>query len=508
MRCPAGGGCKLHMTDNSYKGIFKSTFLFSFVQVFYIFTRVAVNKVVAVLLGAEGLGIISLYNTTINMLKSGCGLGIKQSAVRDVAEANENGDTKKIATIISVTNKVVYFTALLGLIVTIVGSPFLSKYSFGSKNYVIPFVILSVAVALNIYAEGQMAILTGMRRLRDLAKTNIIGSLIGALSSIPLYYIWGKNGIVPSLVIAALCSFLVTKFYVNKIKFDNIRLSIKNVFNSAKPMVQMGGVLMIAGFAGQAFDLLISSFIRYEGGFDMVGYFQAGSTIITGYFGIVLTAMTTDYYPRICGVNKNCEALKIELNKQVTASTILIFPLAVCFIYLAPFFISFLYSVDFYVSTQYTDLAIFGTIIIVASNCMGMIFMAKMESKLYLSLVLIILLIQLFFYIPLYHYWGLRGLGISYIMNGVISLILYGGVLYKKYRVSLNGSSCTLIFIVVSTLALTLFARNQEDEGLSILMGGLLFVGSSIFTCFYLKTSMGIDVMKIIKARIRINNIE
>ena len=130
------------------------------------------------------------------------------------------------------------------------------------------------------------------------------------------------------------------------------------------------------------------------------------------------------------------------------------------------------------------------------------------RSKLYLSLVLIILLIQLFFYIPLYHYWGLRGLGISYIMNGVISLILYGGVLYKKYRVSLNGSSCTLIFIVVSTLALTLFARNQEDEGLSILMGGLLFVGSSIFTCFYLKTSMGIDVMKIIKARIRINNIE
>lgn len=493
------------MADNSYKGIFKSTFLFSFVQVFYICTRVAVNKVVAVLLGAEGLGIISLYNTAINMLKSGCGLGIRQSAVRDVAEANENGDKERIATIISVTNKVVYFTALLGLIVTIVGSPFLSKYSFGSKEYVIPFIILSVAVALNIYAEGQMAVLTGMRRLRDLAKTNIIGSLVGALSSIPLYYIWGKEGIVPSLVIAALCSFLVTKYYVNKIKVDNVRLSVKNAFKSAKPMVQMGSALMIAGFAGLAFDLLVSSFIRYEGGFDTVGYFQAGSTIITGYFGIVLTAMTTDYYPRICGVNKDNDALKVELNKQVAAGIILIYPLAVCFVFLAPYFISFLYSEDFYVSTQYTDYAIFGTIIIVASNCMGMIFMAKMASKLYLALVLIALLGQLCFYIPLYHFWGLKGLGISYIMNGVISLILYGVVLYKKYKVALGWNNIILILVVVSTIALALLARGLEIRWQSLAIGGVLFCGSSIYSYLYLKKKMGIDMLQTIRTRIGIN---
>ena len=75
-----------------------------------------------------------------------------------------------------------------------------------------------------------------------------------------------------------------------------------------------------------------------------MGYFQAGATIITSYFGIVLTAMTTDYYPRICGVNKDDVALNAELNKQVAAGIILIFPLAVCFVYLAPIFISFLYD--------------------------------------------------------------------------------------------------------------------------------------------------------------------
>lgn len=497
-----GGGCDSHklimaQPSGDYKGIFKSTFLFSFVQIVNIVTKVAVNKVVAIVLGAEGLGIISLYNSAINMLKSGCGLGIKQSAVRDVAEANEEKDIKRISEIISVTNKVVLFTALLGIVVTIISSPLLSKYSFGSAEFILPFVILSVAVALNIYAEGQMAVITGMRRLRDLAKVNIIGSLVGLVSSIPLYFFLGKDGIVPSLIVAALCLFIVTKLYVHRIRIEHVNMTLSYTFQKSKPMVQMGSVLMLAGFAGLAFDLLVSSFIRYEGGFETVGYFQAGATIITGYFGIVLTAMTTDYYPRICGVNKDNDALNVELNKQVSAGIMLIFPLAVCFVYLAPLFISFLYSDDFAVSIQYTDYAIFGTILIVASNCMGMIFMAKMASRLYLILVLVTLLGQFCFYVPLYHYWGLRGLGVSYIMNGIIGVCLYGAVLYSKYKVSLSRNNYSLIAVVVLTIGITLFSRNLSNHLVSLILGGCLLLSSILYSYYYLKREMGMDVIEI-----------
>lgn len=489
----------MSQSSSDYKGIFKSTFLFGFVKVVNIVTKIAVNKVVAVVLGAEGLGIISLYNSAITMLKSGCGLGIRQSAVRDVAEANEGTDIKRITDIISVTNKVVCFTALLGLVVTILGAPLLSKYSFGSPEFIIPFIFLSVAVALGIYSEGQMAIITGMRRLRDLAKVNIFGSLVGMASSIPFYYFYGKDGIVPSLIVAALCLFIVTKFYVHKIKIEQVKLTLSDTFQKAKPMVQMGGVLMLAGFAGLAFDLIVSSYIRHNGGFEMVGYFQAGATIITGYFGIVLTAMTTDYYPRICGINNDNQALNIELNKQVTAGIILIFPLAVCFVYLAPLFLSFLYSEDFAISTQYTDFAIFGTILIVASSCMGMIFMAKMNSKLYLTLVLSVLLVQLCFYVPLYHYWGLKGLGISYIMNGVIALSIFGLFLFKRYRIALNCSNALLILIVEVTLVITLVARNIPNRMVSVTSGILTLLAVCIYSYKYLKTKMDLDLYTIIK---------
>ena len=45
------------MSDLSgYKNIFKTTFLFGFVQVFNIFVKVGINKVVAILLGTAGMG--------------------------------------------------------------------------------------------------------------------------------------------------------------------------------------------------------------------------------------------------------------------------------------------------------------------------------------------------------------------------------------------------------------------------------------------------------------------
>ena len=44
--------------SQSYKNIFKTTFLLGFVQIFNILVKVITNKIVSVLLGAEGMGTI------------------------------------------------------------------------------------------------------------------------------------------------------------------------------------------------------------------------------------------------------------------------------------------------------------------------------------------------------------------------------------------------------------------------------------------------------------------
>ena len=193
-------------SKTSYKHILKSTFLFGFVQIFNILIKIIISKSVALFLGTEGMGLIGIYNSTVNLFKSFAGLGISQSAVKDIAENNVAGETEKRDTIITIVNKLILFTGLLGGVVIIIMSPYLSKTSFGTTEYTLPFILLSIVVFLTIINEGQLAILKGLRMLRILAKASLWGAFAGLFVSVPLYYIWGLKGIIPSLIAIALVS--------------------------------------------------------------------------------------------------------------------------------------------------------------------------------------------------------------------------------------------------------------------------------------------------------------
>lgn len=75
----------------SYRSIFKATSLFGGVQIYQILVNVIKSKIIAILLGPEGIGLIGLYQSVLELLKSFTSLGITQSGVRDVSEANESG---------------------------------------------------------------------------------------------------------------------------------------------------------------------------------------------------------------------------------------------------------------------------------------------------------------------------------------------------------------------------------------------------------------------------------
>ena len=96
------------MSDLSgYKNIFKTTFLFGFVQVFNIFVKVGINKVVAILLGTAGMGVISLFQYAVSFLSVSCGLGINQSSIRDISEARERGENSQIDLTVSFIKSII-----------------------------------------------------------------------------------------------------------------------------------------------------------------------------------------------------------------------------------------------------------------------------------------------------------------------------------------------------------------------------------------------------------------
>lgn len=488
--------------NTSYKNIFQTTFLFGFVQIFNIAVKVCLNKVVAILLGAEGMGMISLFHNASGMLKTGCGLGINQSAVRDVSEARHSNAEERISLVMAVTKKVIVLTSLFGILLTAIMSPLLSKWTFGSNEYVIPFLGLALVVGMMIYADGQLAILTGMRRMKDLAKANLMGSFVGLVTAIPFYYMWGTAGIVPSLMMTSLCSLFFSLYFVRKIAVKPASISLKLCLKESRPMVKMGVALMLVSFMGYAFAFIVSSYIRYKTGLQDVGYYQAGATIIASYFGIVLSSMTTDYYPRISAINADNKLVEKEMNSQAETGLIMIFPIAVLFVWLAPQFLHFLYSDDFLVATQYTDFAIVGTVTIVVSNCIGMILLAKQAAKLFILSVLFQRLINLAVYAILYSLFGLRGLGFAYIFYGGLHLIVTSVIVGYNYKIHATLKIYALLLMVVAFIVLAYFFREIETRWISISLGGLLTMTSVLISCWYMKRFMKLDLLQAVRNKI------
>ena len=140
-----------------------------------------------------------------------------------------------------------------------------------------------MAVFLSIVSEGELAILKGMRRLRDLAKASVYGSSLGLLISVPLYYFWGFAGIVPSLILAAGFSALIAWLYVRKVNYVRLVMENRTVFTDGKGMIKMGLAFMYLSLFGMLSDFIIRAFISHQSGLDEVGIFQAGSTIVVAY---------------------------------------------------------------------------------------------------------------------------------------------------------------------------------------------------------------------------------
>lgn len=485
-----------------YKRAAKTTFLFSTVQIVTIVTAIIRNKVIAVLLGTTGVGLISVFTTYTNFVKTGACLGLSQSAVRDISEAFEASDSERFSRVISLTNRLVIFTSALGIIVTIVLSPHFSNWGFGNNKYIWSFVLLSLSVGFQIYSENRVAILKGMRRMKSLAISTIIGSVAGLVISIPFYYIMGNDGIVPTLLLSAFVSVIATNYFVNKIDYERVSLKVKEIVVEGKPMIQMGCALMMINFLSGIFDTIIISYLSGAGGLDVVAFYGAGRTIIGGYFSVVLTAMWTDFYPRLCGVYKYNNRIEDEVNAQTKLGLILVFPLAIIFIAFASLFIPLLYSSDFMKVSVYTDWALLGTLISVPSNCIGMVLLAKQDAKLFTVFSVIMNVINLFLYIGAFRIAGLAGLGIATAINVGLQWIGQLALVNRKYGINFSKEANIMLVIVLIFSLISIMSKRIDNVVVMNLVQVVLILISLSYSFFYSKR-MGIDILSYVKNKIK-----
>lgn len=471
----------------SYRRIVKATGIFGGVQMVGILCSLIKTKFIALWLGAEGVGILGLYNTSVEMITALTGLGLRNSAVRDVSRATEGSDERKLAETKAIVRRWSWFVGLAGAVLTLSFAPLLSRWTFGDDRHIWGVVILSCTLLLNALTSGEQAVLQGTRLLRILAKSGVVGAVSGLFVSLPLYYFFGLSGIVPSLVATALTTLLSIYLFTSKIPEKKIDLTHREVFHRGFAMAKLGTFMTVSGFVTTLFSYIFIAYLNRRDGMADVGYYQAGFGLIGKYIGLVFTAMSADYYPRLAAIQDNPEKTKVLVNQQAETSMLILLPIVCLFLLFQPLIIRLLFSADFLIIQQYTSWAILGVLFKAASWSVGFILLARGAGLLFLITELLSAALTLVLNILFYGWLGLEGLGMAYVMIFALHLVLLL-ILTSRYY-AFRYSARFLILFLVSLITCTLvFLTNYIPQtgyryGLAVLFSifALLYSGRQLY---------------------------
>lgn len=442
--------------DSSYNQIVKATSLFGGVQVFSILIGIIRSKVIAVLLGTEGVGLIGLFQGTLTIIQTITSFGLSSSAVRYISEANGTNDENRIAIVIQTVRRWMWFTGMLGASITISLAPLLSKWTFGNENYTWSFVWLSVICLLVSISNGQNALLQGMRRLRLMAKSSLLGSTIGLITALPLYYFFGIDGIVPSLIVTAVFSLLLSYYFSRQIISVDVVQTWRETYHSGLDMSKLGFVIMFNGFMLAFVSYLVNLYISNKGGVSDVGLYRAGWTISTQYTALIFAAMGTDYFPRLSSVNHDNQKLREAVNQQSEIAILILGPMLVFLIGFAPLVVKLLYTSEFSSIVGLIRWSLAGMLFKSASWALSFVIVAKGENRMVIIIETISNVIVLGLNILGYTLWGLTGIGISFTLTYLAYFSLIFFVVNRRYNIVFDNPFWR-VFLVQSVLLFTVF---------------------------------------------------
>ena len=440
--------------NESYQHILKYTGIFGGVQGLNIVLGLVRTKLIALLLGPSGMGLASLFNTTVGFVSQATNLGVSFSAVRHLSSLYDAGDEAALAHFVKVVRGWNLLTALLGMLVCVMIGPLLSQTTFAWGNHTLHFMLLAPAVGMLAITGGETAILKAMRALGALASVQVLAVVAALVISIPIYYFFGESGIVPVIVLMALATMLLTVRH--SYRLVPLQLSgAKGMLGEGMEMVRLGVAFTLAAVIGSASELLIRSYLNVVGDLDMLGLYNAGYMLTITYAGMVFSAMEADYYPRLSAVQHDIEATNETVNRQMKVSLLLISPMLAALIIALPLLVPMLFSGKFLPVVGMAQVAALAMYMKVLTLPVAYITLARGYSLSYLFLESCYFVVFVVLIIVGYQYWGLFGTGLAITLAHVFEYVLVNGYAYKKYG---YRSSATVYGYAIVQVALGLLA--------------------------------------------------
>lgn len=372
------------MKEASYKTILRSSSIMGGASLLNILFGLIKIKFVAVLLGPAGVGLIGLYQSLVQTGSQFASLGSATVGTQQIAAAANDGD----AAVDRVRRALFWGTialSVIGALIFLVFSGTIASYVLKVPERRSDVAWLSLGVALTVAAGAQTALLTGLRRVKDLALLQVGAGFSACVFGMAAVGLWGSAGILVFVLAMPIVTFAIGLFFASRVgRPRGARPSFIEITRKWSQFARLGVAFMLSGVVTILGRLAVQTLVQRDLGPEALGQFQASWSIGMTYLGFVLGAMTTDYFPRLSGaIGDHPKATRL-VNEQTEVALILSGPVLVAMLALAPIVVRLLYTPEFSPTVDILRWQLLGDILKIISWPIGFVLLASGSGRLFI----------------------------------------------------------------------------------------------------------------------------
>jgi len=442
------------------------------------------NKLGAVLLGPEGIGIYAQAIVLITFGSTICSLGMAQGIVKHVAERRASAvDGISLADIISTSIIIqltvsIFATAVLIAFRGSVGELLLGGFG---KGEVIIVIALAIPVTVLFISFGNF--LQGL----GLVGRYSLGSILYVVAALAIFAVFVINdnlrGAVTSLLCSAAFGVLIMAFLL--IRYFGLAWAARGtnfkVFSKpvAKILLTYGAVAFFASALETGNSVFLRSWIVNVLGPEQNGIYQAVLGLTGQYIGFFSLFNTAYLFPRMSSFD-DIREVSIETNKALQLSMVFVTPLMAVLIMFRSQFILLLFTPAFIAASSVLVWQVLGDFVKITSWSVTASLLPRGKLRHYVLISIIYTLLNVVLSIGLLYKWQIEGVAIAYLLT----YVLYLGIVISIQRkaVELRFFSRTLRLVVASGITLITVAVIPGLGVVAVAVKGLCFLGWSVLT--------------------------
>lgn len=404
------------------------------------------NKLLALLIGPAGIGLIGVFTSIMATAAATGGMGLNFSGVRQVAADQSTRREARRAVWLAT-----WPLALVAALAIWIGRFAIARFVMGSDQYAFEIGLTAVGVFLTIIAASQVAVVAGYQLLGNLARMRILGALLSLVIAIPAVLYLGPVGIVVAVIAVPLGSVLAALPYLPK-RDAGDKGSRVGLIAQWRQLFGTGAVVMLTTTLATLTLVLVRTIIVRQGGLAEAGLYQAAYSISAVNVSLVLAAMGADYFPRIAAIEKDRAASNQLVNHQLRTIMLMGTPILVATVAVAPLITQILYSSAFRPAAGMLSWQVTGELLKFPAWTLGFLLLARQDNVRYFlteSLFVALYVAGSFILFPLI---GLTGVGLAYLGAYCLDTLVLLGLCRARHGLILSGTNLWFLAGSLGTL--------------------------------------------------------